>query len=152
LGDERAEEPLTDLLEEELCKIDCFPRLERLDKYMQYYDDSREEMIIAKIDRAIEKVASGLFDYVDTAWEMDRMMLDTLDKLANRKEEKAIDFITEIIELEQPEKNKGYVRYGLVEALGKIGGMKAETILVQYALKEEEDQERSSAAAWVLKK
>jgi len=39
-----------------------------------------------------------------------------------------------------------------VEALGKIGGMKAETILVEYALKEEEDQERSSAAAWVLKK
>ncbi len=152
LGDDRAEEPLTDLLEQELYKIDCLPRLERLDKYMQYYADSREEMLIVKIDRAIDKVASGLFDYVDTAWEMDRMMLDTLDKLANRKEEKAIDFIIEIIELEQPEENKEYVRYGLVEALGKIGGMKAETILVEYALKEEEDQEGSSAAAWVLKK
>jgi len=95
---------------EELCKIDCLPWLERLDKYMQYYADSREEMILVKIDRAIDKVASGFFDYVDTAWEMDRIMIDTLDKLANRKEEKAIDFITEIIELEQPEETKEYVR------------------------------------------
>lgn len=118
LGDERAEEPLTDLLDEELCKIDCLPRLERLDKYIQYRSDSRKEMMIVKIDRAINKVASGLFDYLDTAWEMDMMVMYTLEKLANKKEEKAIDFIKEIIELEQSEERKEYVRYSVMEALG----------------------------------
>ncbi len=150
LGDERAEEPLTDLLIAELCKIDCLPPLERLDMYVHYHTQTREEMFIEKIDQAITKVASGLFDYVDTAYEIDRIMTDALRKLTNRKEEKAIDIITEIIELELPEEREEYVKYPLMEALGKIGGRKAEEILVEYALKEEENQERSSDAVSVL--
>ncbi len=42
LGDERAAEPLTDLLEKELIKIEHLPRLERLDKYLHYNSEVKE--------------------------------------------------------------------------------------------------------------
>jgi len=151
LGDERAAEPLADLLEEELCKIDYLPPLERLDKYLQYNGEGKGEMIIEKIDQAIIKVASWLFDYLDVGWEMDMMAMYTLEKLGNRKEEKAIDTIIEIIELEPHEDEmRGSLRYPAMLALGQIGGMKVETLLVEYALKEEEDQDRCGEAVTVL--
>lgn len=151
LGDERAAEPLTDLLEEELCKIDYLPPLERLDKYLQYNSEAKGEMIIEKIDQAIIKVASWLFDYLDVGWEMDMMAMYTLEKLGNKKEEKAIDVIIEIIELEQEEDEmRGSIRYPAMLTLGQIGGMKGETLLVEYALKEEEDQDRCGEAVTVL--
>jgi len=150
LGDERAAEPLTDLLEEELIKIDYLPPLERLDKYLQYNSEEKGEMIIEKIDQAITKVASWLFDYLDVAWEMDMMAMHTLDKLGNKKEEKAIDIIIEIIELEHQDEMRGSLRYPAMLVLGKIGGIKGETLLVEYALKEEEDQDRCAEAVTVL--
>lgn len=150
LGDERTEDPLSYLLSEELDKIECLPRLERLDKYIQYYSAEKEELMIVKIDKAIDKVATGCYDYVATAWEMDRMVIGTFNKLSKKEEEKAIDVIIEIIEMEQPEENKEYVRYSALETLGVMGGMTVETLLVDYVLKEEEDKERSAEAACVL--
>ncbi len=151
LGDERAAEPLTDLLEKELIKIEHLPRLERLDKYLHYNSEVKEEMMIEIIDQAIGKLASWGFDFLPVAWEMDMMAVHTMDKLAKKKEKKAIDTIIEIIELEPHEDEmRGSMRYPAMLALGQIGGMKGETLLVEYALKGDEDQDRCGEAVTAL--
>jgi len=69
-----------------------------LDKYLQYNSEAKEEMMIEIIVQAIGKLAQWEFDYLPVAWEMDMMKVHIMDKLARKKEKKAIDTNSQIYE------------------------------------------------------